>query len=560
MPDQEQSPPFVDVSPLHRIPLVFVNLLVFAVSCMVAFACISSIVDRGSEISFRRRSLLVSFVVNRDITALLFSLIMMVITLTGFVGALRENVGFLQCYIQGTCLLILLDILFVAATVTLPYLTKNKAHSIFSIELIVSYRDNPDYGKLVDYAQETDDDSQMMPDWASEQAVEAVLREMKGRKEWDVLRAIMDGEDEALPPDEADWDSEEATKQRSLHASACCKGHPPSADNVRPCQMSAYQRLDNGITPIIVTCVLTLAMHPVLLMLHRVALQMFPSLLRLLVGLDVPLSLAAKTIAFGVPVGVASLFIAEMREAEDGVATTIAFLVRLLINAAIVVSGGGTVPLLLTSFKRMLSRIVFVLMMYAYDKYSKYLVCPRRTLVDLYASGQCVLPSWCQKAHNSGDLEDTFRRASCLYQKFAMSDGAAMLQSHHEEYGHNLHNFGRDNAIGACVWAAAMVISLLVTFDMAKTVYVDVLAGWSLCLRYMEKRRGGLGWKDALRTAAQGALGEASGQEEAAPSGSSVAATAPPQAQDRANTSASRNNLAFTQTSVTRTDGVRVPK
>ncbi|KAL3196498.1 hypothetical protein MRX96_045199 [Rhipicephalus microplus] len=153
MPNQEQSPPFVDVSPLHRILLVFVNLLVFAVSCMVAFACISSIVDHGSEISFRRRSLLVSFVVNRDITALLFSLLMMVIAFTGFVGALRENVGFLQCYIQGTCLLILLDVLFVAATVALPYLTKNKAHSIFSIELIVSYRDNPDYGKLVDYAQ-----------------------------------------------------------------------------------------------------------------------------------------------------------------------------------------------------------------------------------------------------------------------------------------------------------------------------------------------------------------------------------------------------------------------
>ncbi|XP_075740805.1 uncharacterized protein LOC142787057 [Rhipicephalus microplus] len=113
-----------------------------------------------------------------------------------------------------------------------------------------------------DASQETDDDSQIMTDWASEQAVEAVLREMKGHEEWDVLRAIMDGEDEALPPDEADWDSEEAKKQRSLHASACCKGHPPSAGNVRPCQMSAYQRLDNGVTPIIVTCVLSLALTP----------------------------------------------------------------------------------------------------------------------------------------------------------------------------------------------------------------------------------------------------------------------------------------------------------
>ncbi|KAL1472084.1 hypothetical protein MTO96_023176, partial [Rhipicephalus appendiculatus] len=107
MPDQESSPPFVDVSPLHRIPLVFINLLVFAVSCMLAFACISSIVDRFSEISLVRRSFLVSFVVNRDITVLFFSLLMMVITFAGFVGALRENVGFMQCYIRGTCFLII---------------------------------------------------------------------------------------------------------------------------------------------------------------------------------------------------------------------------------------------------------------------------------------------------------------------------------------------------------------------------------------------------------------------------------------------------------------------
>ncbi|KAL1471372.1 hypothetical protein MTO96_039979 [Rhipicephalus appendiculatus] len=108
-----------------------------------------------------------------------------------------------------------------------------------------------------DASQATDDDSQMMADWASEQAVEAVLQEMKGHKDWDVLRAIMDGEDEALQQDEADWDTEEAKKQRSLHASACCKGHPPSVGNVRPCQMSAYQRLDNGITPILLACVLS---------------------------------------------------------------------------------------------------------------------------------------------------------------------------------------------------------------------------------------------------------------------------------------------------------------
>ncbi|KAL1486681.1 hypothetical protein MTO96_046849 [Rhipicephalus appendiculatus] len=255
------------------------------------------------------------------------------------------------------------------------------------------------------------------------------------------------------------------------------------------------------------------------------AMQVFPLPLRLLVGLEVPALLLIRTLAFALPVGVASLFVDEMRESEDGVATTIAFLVRLLINAAIVVSGGGNIPLLLTSFKRMGARIIFVLLLYAYEKYSKYLVCQRRTLADLYAPEQCVLPSWCKLAQEGSDPEDTFRRASCMYQRLAMSDEGAMLQSHHQEYGPNLNNFGRDNAIGACVWVSTIVLSLLVTWDMAKTVYADVLACWRLCGRYREKRRGGLAWRDALRAAAQGTLGETSEQEEAAPSGSSVPVT-----------------------------------
>ncbi|KAH7972824.1 hypothetical protein HPB52_017704 [Rhipicephalus sanguineus] len=264
-----------------------------------------------------------------------------------------------------------------------------------------------------DASQATDDDSQMMADWASEQAVEAVLQEIKGHKDWEVLRAIIDGEDEALQQDEADWETEEAKKQRSLHANACCKGHPPSAGNMRPCQMSAYQRLDNGITPIILACVLSFVIHPVLMLLHRMALRVFPSTLRLLVGLEVPALLVIKTFMFALPVGVASLFVDEMRDAEDGVATTIAFLIRLLINATIV---------------RMGARIIFVVMLYTYEKYSKYLVCQRPTLAGLYEPAQCVLPSWCKLAQESSDPEDTFRRASCLYQRLAMSEEGAMLQ------------------------------------------------------------------------------------------------------------------------------------
>ncbi|XP_037576238.1 tetraspanin-33 [Dermacentor silvarum] len=152
-PDEEGSTPFVDVNPLHRVPLVFVNLLIFAMACMVAFACIVSIVERRHEISFRRRSLLVSFLVNRDISALTSSGLLMVISFTGFVGALRENACFLRWYVRGACVLIALDLLYMAATVALPLVTKSTAQSVFTIELIVSYRDNQDYARLVDYAQ-----------------------------------------------------------------------------------------------------------------------------------------------------------------------------------------------------------------------------------------------------------------------------------------------------------------------------------------------------------------------------------------------------------------------
>lgn len=369
----------------------------------------------------------------------------------------------------------------------------------------------------------------MMADWG-EQAVEAVLQEMKGHQDWEVLRAIMDGEDDALQQDEGDWDiadAEEAKKQQSLHASACCKGHPPSVGNVRPCQMSAYQRLDNGITPIILACVLSFVIQPLLMLLHKMALRVFPSPLRLLVGLEVPALLVIKTFIFALPVGVASLFVDEMREAEDGVATTIAFLVRLLLNVAIIVSRGGNIPLLLTFFKRMVARVIFALLLYTYDGYSMHLVCQPRTLEGLYAPPQCALPPWCKKALEGGDPKDTFRRFSCLYHKLSMSEEGEMLESHHQQYGHNLNDFARDNAVGACVWVSTMVVSLLVTYDMAKTVCSDVVATWRLFWCYRERRRGGLFWKDALRSAAQGTLGESSEHEDAAPSGSGVPATRP---------------------------------
>ncbi|KAH9376234.1 hypothetical protein HPB48_018349 [Haemaphysalis longicornis] len=94
-----------------------------------------------------------SFVVNLDISILIVSLILLVISFVGFIGSLRENLCMLRCYLRGIGVLLIVDLLFMAGCVGLTYLSKSSAQSLFSIDLIVSYRDNLDYARLVDLGQ-----------------------------------------------------------------------------------------------------------------------------------------------------------------------------------------------------------------------------------------------------------------------------------------------------------------------------------------------------------------------------------------------------------------------
>ncbi|XP_077536169.1 tetraspanin-33-like [Haemaphysalis longicornis] len=149
----DESTLIIDVSPLQRVPLVFINLVIFTFCCAVAVYCGASIVDRRDEISFRDRSLLMSFVVNLDISILIVSLILLVISFVGFIGSLRENLCMLRCYLRGIGVLLIVDLLFMAGCVGLTYLSKSSAQSLFSIDLIVSYRDNLDFARLVDLGQ-----------------------------------------------------------------------------------------------------------------------------------------------------------------------------------------------------------------------------------------------------------------------------------------------------------------------------------------------------------------------------------------------------------------------
>ncbi|XP_065290297.1 tetraspanin-33-like [Dermacentor albipictus] len=152
-PKGDESTLIIDVSPWRRVPLVFINLLLFASSCVVSFICLASVYERRDAISFLNRSLLISFLVNMEVSGLLISGLLLVISFTGFMGALRENICFLRWYVKDLCLLMIITIIFIAGAMILPFLSKNSAQSLFSIDLIVSYRDNPDFARLVDFAQ-----------------------------------------------------------------------------------------------------------------------------------------------------------------------------------------------------------------------------------------------------------------------------------------------------------------------------------------------------------------------------------------------------------------------
>ncbi|KAL1472092.1 hypothetical protein MTO96_023174, partial [Rhipicephalus appendiculatus] len=152
-PKGDEPTLIIDVNPFHRVPLVFFNLLIFALSFMVAFVSLVSMVERSNEISFRNRSFLVSVMVNMDVTAFFISGAVVVASFLGFMGALRENVCFLQWYLNVLLGLEVLCTIMAFAGFFVPFISTGSAQSLFSIDMIVSYRDNPDYARLVDTAQ-----------------------------------------------------------------------------------------------------------------------------------------------------------------------------------------------------------------------------------------------------------------------------------------------------------------------------------------------------------------------------------------------------------------------
>ncbi|CAN8000410.1 unnamed protein product, partial [Ixodes hexagonus] len=153
--DLSEETLILDVNPLHRIPLVFVNFLIFAASALGAGMAIYSLYYRSGEVSLTGSSILITVAVNLEIPMLAISVVTFLVSFVGFFGALRENRTLLRWYTRLMTYGLILVLCIAAAIVIIPFISKNTLQSLVSAELVEHYRDNADYRKLIDNVQET---------------------------------------------------------------------------------------------------------------------------------------------------------------------------------------------------------------------------------------------------------------------------------------------------------------------------------------------------------------------------------------------------------------------
>ncbi|KAK8774334.1 hypothetical protein V5799_011133 [Amblyomma americanum] len=88
-----------------------------------------------------------------EVSVKLFGVITMSLSFCGCVGALRENSRLLNVYSSLITALLLINLVVGLIVFFLPSQMKKMLSETFSIELIVHYRDSPDFQRLMDSMQ-----------------------------------------------------------------------------------------------------------------------------------------------------------------------------------------------------------------------------------------------------------------------------------------------------------------------------------------------------------------------------------------------------------------------
>ncbi|XP_064484737.1 tetraspanin-33-like [Ornithodoros turicata] len=147
------EPPMRDVSPLQRYPLVIINLLLMIVSGIITAISCYSLYLRWDDIQFM--SIMITIAVNLEIPSIIIGSVVTIVSGMGFIGGLRENVLLLTIYSHAMCVLMLISVALSLLAFLLPTMSTKTIHEFVTVDLIVHYRDNDDFQRVIDFMQYT---------------------------------------------------------------------------------------------------------------------------------------------------------------------------------------------------------------------------------------------------------------------------------------------------------------------------------------------------------------------------------------------------------------------
>ncbi|CAN7989438.1 unnamed protein product, partial [Ixodes hexagonus] len=149
-----------DVGFTRRAILVGVNLVIILVFLAVLWVSFAASQNRpGHSIAFWRhlftRSFLFTSVMHFEIILVIVSVLALITSSVGFLGALRENRFFLDIYNFGLIIFITIATIVALLMTVLPLALRNHLQSGVYQDFITSYRDSPDLQQIIDNLQES---------------------------------------------------------------------------------------------------------------------------------------------------------------------------------------------------------------------------------------------------------------------------------------------------------------------------------------------------------------------------------------------------------------------
>ncbi|XP_075526958.1 tetraspanin-33-like [Dermacentor variabilis] len=148
----------LDVNPFVRYPLIILNCVLWVLGLILFVGGLYAYIGTSLQASVPESSETVlniysQLVVHVEVTVMLVGTLLVLLSLCGCVGALRENTCLLNAYSSLITALLLLNLIVGVLVFSLPAQLKRMLRNTLSTHLVLHYRDSPDLQHLIDSIQ-----------------------------------------------------------------------------------------------------------------------------------------------------------------------------------------------------------------------------------------------------------------------------------------------------------------------------------------------------------------------------------------------------------------------